>query len=572
MRSDILKQGWERTPHRSLLKALGMTDAEIARPLVGIVSTANEIVPGHLHLHQVVEAVRAGVYMGGGTPLVFSTIAVCDGLAMGHDGMRYSLPSRDLIADSIEIVTRATPFDGLVFVSNCDKVTPGMLMAMGRLDIPSLLVSGGPMLAGSVRGRSVDLVSVFEAVGRHRCGQMSDEALRELEAGACPGAGSCAGLFTANTMNSLAEALGVALPGNGTTPAVSADRIRLAKASGLQVMALIERRLPPRQIVSHASWTNAVAVDLALGGSTNSVLHLPAIAACFGVELPLRCFDEMGRKVPRLCDLSPVGPGHIEDFHRAGGVPALMNRLQSGGLLQGEAHTVGLVTQAEVAGQAEVADEEVIRPLSRPFQAEGGIAVLHGSLAPRGAVVKRSGVPSNLEKHRGPARVFENGEDAAGAILGGVVRVGDVVVIRNEGPKGGPGMREMLGPTAALAGMGLLDSVLLVTDGRFSGGSRGAVIGHACPEAADEGPISLVRDGDPVEFNLENRSLDLLIDPGEQQRRAGEAQAFEPAKSSGLLLRYAAAVGPVSGGALLQYPMGKQGANEKNMKEETDHE
>jgi dihydroxy-acid dehydratase len=551
MRSDTVKRGASRAPHRSLLFALGLTDWEIARPLVAIASSANEIVPGHMHLAQIEDAVKAGVRAAGGTPFLFRTIAVCDGLAMDHDGMRYSLPSRELIADSVELSARAFPCDGLVLIANCDKTTPGMLMAMGRLNIPAILVSGGPMLAGTHLGQPVDLVTVFEGVGRQRSGAITAEALRELSECACPGPGCCAGLFTANTMNALSEALGVALPGNGTIPAVSAARLRLAKESGRQVMELIKRQVCPRDVVSSASLTNAVMLDLALGGSTNTVLHLPAIADAFGIPFEINAFDSLSRRVPHLCSLSPIGSDHIEDLDRAGGVPALLHRLRELAVLREEVTTVSLCSIGDIAAAGVITDERIIRPLTAPCHAEGGLAILQGTLAPEGAVVKQAGVPERLLCHRGPARVFEDGEVAAQAILAGSVQPGDVVVIRNEGPCGGPGMREMLAPTAALAGTGLAESVVIVTDGRFSGGSRGAAIGHVAPESSAGGPIALVYDGDEIEINIASRRLDLCVAEDELARRRAMIRSKSEAPT-GLLARYASLVQSASSGAVLR--------------------
>jgi dihydroxy-acid dehydratase len=546
-----MKLGAKRAPHRSLMKALGLTDREIAAPIIGIASSGSELIPGHMHLEQIEDAVKAGIRMAGATPMRFSTIGVCDGIAMDHRGMYYSLPSRELIADSIEIVAEGHPFDGIVFVSNCDKITPGMLMAMGRLNIPSLLISGGPMLAGSYRGRHLDLVSVFEAVGRHARGEMDDQELAAVEGCACPGAGSCAGLFTANSMNSLAEALGVALPGNGTVPAVHAGRIRLAKETGMAVVRLVEEGIAPRDIVTADSFHNAVAADLALGGSSNTTLHLPAIAKTFGIDFSIDLFDTLGRKVPHLCNLSPVGSHHIQDLEEAGGIGAILYRLNQLGQLRRSAKTVLGISIGEIADKSSVYDEEVIRPLDRPYHKEGGLAVLRGSLAPDGAVVKLAGVPEALRVHQGPAVVFEDGELATGAILDGTVKEGDVVVIRYEGPKGGPGMREMLSPTSALVGMGLIEKVVLITDGRFSGGSTGAVIGHVSPEAANGGPVALVKQGDQIMVDFNRRSLDLLVEDDELARRKEDrAPEKEKHNPDGYLSRYSVFVGSAAEGAV----------------------
>jgi dihydroxy-acid dehydratase len=552
MRSDQMKKGPLRAPHRSLLKALGFTDREIQQPLIGIASSANEIIPGHMHLKQVEEAVKTGILMGGGTPMVFSTIGICDGLAMDHPGMNYSLPSRELIADSIEIVAKATPFDGLVFISNCDKITPAMLMAMGRLNIPSVLVSGGPMLAGSFEGQDIDLVTVFEAVGRFKKGDLPLNKLLEMENAACPGAGSCAGLFTANSMNALSEALGLSLQGNGTIPAVFSQRLRLAKESGLQVMELVKKEVCPRDIVNHHSFHNAIVVDLAFGGSSNTVLHLPAVAREFGIHLEIDLFDTLSRKVPRLCSLSPVGNYHIQDLDRAGGVYAIMNRLMHHGVLREETQTLKLTTIADLVSQTPVRDDQVIRPFDNPFNTEGGIAILYGNLAQKGAVLKQSGVPQNLQFHQGPALVYEDGETAAQEILAGKVKRGDVVVIRNEGPKGGPGMREMLSPTSALVGMGLVTHVVLITDGRFSGGSTGAAIGHISPEAAEKGLIAVVEKGDLIRFDLEKRSLDLMLNPAEIEARLKKLVVTPNPLKNGVLKRYSQSVQSAASGAVFK--------------------
>jgi len=550
--SDEMKKGMERAPQRSLLKALGLTDVEISRPLIGIASAASEMIPGHMHLQEIVEAVKKGVIMAGGTPLAFPCPGVCDGLAMGHRGMHFSLPSRELIADAVEIMASAMPFDGLVLVSNCDKITPGMLMAMGRMNIPALLVSGGPMLAGRHKNQAIDLVTVFEAVGKVKAGQMAEEELRQIENAACPGAGSCAGLFTANSMNALSEVLGLSLRGNGTIPAVYAERIRLAKLSGMQVLELVKNDIRPRSLVNEDSFWNAVAVDLAMGGSTNTVLHLPAIAASFALNFHIDLFDQLSRRVPHICSLSPVGNHHIEDLHHAGGVYAVAKRLLDNDLFKAAAGTVHMQTFGELLAAVHVLDDDVIRPLAHPYHAEGGIAILYGNLAENGAVIKQSGVPAKIRCHKGPARVFEDGETAAREILAGAIQKGDVVVIRNEGPKGGPGMREMLSPTSALAGMGLIGEVVLITDGRFSGGSKGAVIGHVAPEAAEGGLIGLVRDRDEIEFDLHKRTINLLIGSEEIAQRSQRAKVFAPRCRSSVLQRYAAWVQSAHTGAVFK--------------------
>ncbi len=555
-RSLRMTGGPEKAPHRSLLYALGLTREEMARPLIGVVNGFNEIVPGHLHLRTLSEAVKAGVRMAGGTPLEFPAIAVCDGLAMNHEGMKFSLPSREIIADSIELMAMAHPFDGLVLIPNCDKSVPGMLMAMLRLNIPAVLVSGGPMLAGAKmarkQGAKADLISVFEAVGSVSAGVMTSDELEDLTEYACPGCGSCSGMFTANTMNCLAETIGLALPGNGTIPAVAADRVRLAKTAGMRVMALLEKDLRPRRIVTEESVANAVAVDMALGGSSNTVLHLPAIFREAQLPLSLEIFDQISRKTPNLCKLSPAGKHHIEDLHAAGGIPAVMAVLLAGGLLHGQALSVTGKTVAENLAdlKAQNCDPEIIRPLDAPFSAEGGIAILKGSLAPEGAVVKQFAVLPSMMTRTVTARVYDSEEDAVQAILAGKIKAGDAVIVRYEGPRGGPGMREMLTPTSAIAGMGLDGDVALITDGRFSGGSRGAAIGHVSPEAADSGPISLVRDNDAIVIDIPGRKLDLLVDEAELARRRGSVQAKSREITSPFLRRYAAQVSSASTGAV----------------------
>lgn len=552
MRSDVIKKGVTRAPHRSLLKALGFTNEEIQRPLIGIASSANEVIPGHMHLKQVADAVKAGVLMGGGTPMEFSTIGICDGIAMDHHGMNFSLPSRELIADSVEVVANGTPFDGIVFVSNCDKVTPGMLMAMGRLNIPAVLISGGPMLAGSHKGTAIDLIKVFEAVGSYRTGSMSEDELNEIENCACPGAGSCAGLFTANSMNALSEALGVALKGNGTIPAVYAERLRLGKYAGMQVMKLVNEDVKPRDIVDEDSFYNAVAVDLALGGSTNTTLHIPAIAHSFGVPFDINQFDRLSRKISHLCNLSPIGNHHIQDLDEAGGVYAVMNRLHEKGLIKAKAKTVYMKPLGELVKLCPVRNDDVIRPLDNPYHKEGGLAILYGTLAPDGCVSKIAGVPDKMKFHKGPAVVFENGEIATEEILAGKVKKGDVVVIRYEGPKGGPGMREMLSPTSAIVGMGLISEVALLTDGRFSGGSTGAVFGHVSPEAAEGGPMALVHNGDLIEIDIEKRKIDLLVDEKELEKRRKKLKPYKPEVKEGFLRRYSHFVQSAGTGAVFK--------------------
>ncbi len=552
MRSHQMTQGVDKAPHRSLFKAMGYSDEELARPLIGIASSANEIIPGHIHLDRIVEAVKAGVYAAGGTPMVFSTIGVCDGIAMNHQGMKYSLASRELIADSVETVATAHPFDGLVLVPNCDKIVPGMLMAALRLNIPAVMVSGGPMLPGRWRGKKLDLISVFEGVGGVRTGTCSTADLAEMEERACPGCGSCAGMFTANSMNCLTEVIGLGLPGNGSIPAVAAARIRLAKRAGAAVLELVRKNLTPRQIATAAAFRNAMAVDMALGCSTNTVLHLPAIAREAGVTLDLDQFNEVSRKTPHIVSLSPAGPHHLADLDEAGGVPAVMAELAAAGLIDTSALTVTGRTVGENLVTARVRDREVIHPLSDPYHKEGGIAVLRGTLAPDGAVVKQSAVAPAMMVNTGTAKVFDSEEDAYAAITGGKIVAGDVVVVRYEGPRGGPGMREMLSPTATIAGMGLDTSVALITDGRFSGGTRGAAIGHVSPEAAAGGPVALVRDGDRISIDIPNRKLDLLVDDAELARRKAQWRAPAAKITTGYLARYARQVTSAASGAVVE--------------------
>jgi dihydroxy-acid dehydratase len=553
-RSAKMTTGLEKAPHRSLLAALGLTHEEMRRPLIGIANSANEIIPGHIHLDTIVQAVKAGVRMAGGTPMEFPTIGVCDGLAMNHEGMYFSLPSRELIADSIEIMATAHPFDALVLVPNCDKVVPGMLMAALRLNIPTIVISGGPMLPGESRGKKADLITVFEAVGRVRAGKMDEAELEELEDCACPGCGSCAGMFTANSMNCLSETIGLALPGNGTIPAVMAARIRLAKHAGMQIMELLKRGIKPRDIVTEKSVKNAVRLDMALGCSTNTVLHLPAIFREAGLDLTLAIFDEISRKTPNLCRLSPAGPHYIQDLHAAGGIPAVMAELNKAGLLETGALTCTGKTVGENLGdlKAGVRDYEIIRPIDQPYAHEGGIAVLYGSLAPLGAVVKQSAVAPEMMQRTANARPFDSEAAACEAILGGQIKSGDAVVIRYEGPKGGPGMREMLTPTSAIMGMGLGESVALITDGRFSGGSRGAAIGHVSPEAASGGTIGLVREGDRIRIDIPGRKLELLVDEAELARRKTEPKPRRKSIKSPFLKRYAKHVTSAAQGAVLE--------------------
>jgi len=550
MRSDRMKKGLERAPHRSLFKALGLTDEEIERPMIGIANSANEVIPGHLHLHQLSDAVKAGIRMAGGTPLEFFTIGICDGIIMGHEGMKYSLSSRELIADSIESMAMAYPFDGLVLIPNCDKIVPGMLMAAARLNIPTILVSGGPMLAGEFQGREIDLITVFESVGKVMVGEITEKDLKEVEECACPGVGSCAGMFTANSMNCLAEVLGLALPYNGTIPAVFAERIRLAKKTGMQVMKLVKKNIKPSQILTKKSFENAVTVDMAFGGSTNTSLHLPAIAREAGIKLSLQTFNKISGKTPHLCNMSPGGPHHIQALHQAGGIPALMKELSRGGLIHQDLLTVtGKSIEENLKGKKTI-NPEVIRPLEKPYHATGGLAVLFGNLAPEGAVIKQSAVDEVMLKHRGPARVFDSEEEAIKIILNRKIQKGEVIVIRYEGPKGGPGMREMLAPTSAIVGVGRDRDVALLTDGRFSGGSRGAAIGHISPEAAEGGPIAVVKNGDQIEIDIPGRKLNLLISKEELKRRLSK---WKPPKKKlrGYLKRYARLVTSANTGATL---------------------
>ncbi|MFU8818314.1 MAG: dihydroxy-acid dehydratase [Desulfurivibrio sp.] len=553
MRSDALRKGLERAPHRSLLKAMGYTDEEITRPLVGIAHAHNEIIPGHIHLDRIVAAVKDGVRMAGGTPIAFATIGVCDGLAMNHAGMKYSLASREIIADSVEIMAMAHPFDALVMVPNCDKVTPGMLMAMLRVNIPALMVSGGPMLTGRFRGKDVHLVSVFEGVGKVRADTMSMEELHELEDRACPGCGSCAGMFTANSMNCLAEAIGLALPGNGTIPAVAAARTRLAKHAGMAVMNLLAENIRPRDIATPAAFENAMAVDMALGCSTNTVLHVPAIAREAGVDLPLASFNEVSARAPHLCSLIPGGPHSLQQLDEAGGVAAVMHELcKSEAGLNLEVITATGKTLRENLDGVRSYDAEVIRPVSNPYHKVGGIAVLYGNLAPDGAVVKQSAVAEEMLTHRGPARVFDGEAEAHAAILDGKIKAGDVVVIRYCGPKGGPGMPEMLSPTAAIIGMGLGKSVALITDGRFSGGTQGACIGHVSPEAAEGGPIALVAEGDEIVIDIPNHLMELRVEAAELEQRRARWTPPAAKITTGYAARYARMVTSGSTGAVLE--------------------
>jgi dihydroxy-acid dehydratase len=552
VRSDSVKKGLERAPHRSLFKALGYTDEELERPMIGIVNSANGIVPGHMHLDRVVDAVKTGVSMKGGTPVEFPSIAVCDGIAMGHSGMNYSLASRELIADSIETMAMAHSFDGLVMVTNCDKVVPGMLMAALRVNIPTVVISGGPMLAGHAGGNRISLSNMFEAVGAVKTGRMTTDDLHEYEENACPGCGSCAGMFTANSMNCLTEVLGMGLPGNGTIPAVHSARMRLAKQAGMAVMRLVKRDIKPRDIIRYESFINALAVDMALGCSTNSVLHLCAMAHEIGVRLDLDMINEISSRTPNLCRLSPAGDHFVEDLHAAGGVSAVVRQLSDNGLINTDMVTVTGCTLGENISRVANLNPEVIRPFDNPYSTTGGIAVLRGSLAPDGCVVKRSAVDKSMLRHRGPARVFNSEEHALEAIYGNKIEKGDVLVIRFEGPKGGPGMREMLSPTSALAGMGLDRDVALVTDGRFSGATRGASIGHVSPEAAEGGPIALVEDGDIISIDMNEGTIHLEVEDEVLKRRKVCKVEPKPNNRHGYLARYARLVTSASTGAVLR--------------------
>lgn len=552
MKSDAVKVGMQQAPHRSLFNALGLTEEEMKKPLVGIVSSYNEIVPGHMNLDKIVEAVKLGVAMAGGTPIVFPAIAVCDGIAMGHVGMKYSLVTRDLIADSTECMALAHQFDALVMVPNCDKNVPGLLMAAARVNVPTVFVSGGPMLAGHVKGQKRSLSSMFEAVGSYAAGTMTEEEVKEFECNVCPTCGSCSGMYTANSMNCLTEALGMGLRGNGTIPAVYSERIKLAKHAGMKVMELLEKNIRPRDIMTEKAFLNALTVDMALGCSTNSMLHLPAIAHEAGVELNMEIANEVSARTPNLCHLAPAGPTYMEDLNEAGGVYAVMNELNKKNLLYTDLMTVTGKTVGENIEGCQNKNPEVIRPVENPYSETGGIAVLKGNLAPDTGVVKRSAVVPEMMVHEGPARVFDCEEDAIEAIKGGKIVAGDVVVIRYEGPKGGPGMREMLNPTSAIAGMGLGSCVALITDGRFSGASRGASIGHVSPEAAVGGPIALVEEGDIIRINIPENKLELAVSDEELKARRAKWQPREPKVTTGYLARYAKMVTSGNRGAILE--------------------
>ena len=557
MRSDVVKKGMQTAPQRSLFNALGLTEEELERPLVGIVSSYNEIVPGHMNIDKIVEAVKTGVAMAGGTPIVFPAIAVCDGIAMGHMGMKYSLVTRDLIADSTECMALAHQFDALVMVPNCDKNVPGLLMAAARVNIPTVFVSGGPMLAGHVNGQKTSLSSMFEAVGANAAGKMSDEEVDNYVCNACPTCGSCSGMYTANSMNCLTEAIGMGLQGNGTIPAVYSQRIKLAKHAGMKVMELLEKNIRPRDILTKEAFMNALTVDMALGCSTNTMLHLPAIAHEAGVEINLDIANEISAKTPNLCHLAPAGHHYMEELNEAGGIYAVMNELAQAGLLNTDLITATGKTVGENIRGCENKNPEIIRPIDDPYMKTGGIAVLRGNIAPDSCVVKRSAVVPEMMVHEGPARVFDCEEDAIAAIKGGKIVAGDVVVIRYEGPKGGPGMREMLNPTSAIAGMGLGSSVALITDGRFSGASRGASIGHVSPEAAVGGPIALVEEGDIISINIPELKLEIKVSDEEMQARKAKWQPREPKVTTGYLARYAAMVTSGNRGAILEVPKAK---------------
>ncbi|MDY5794794.1 MAG: dihydroxy-acid dehydratase [Fusobacterium gastrosuis] len=548
-RSNNLTCGTARAPHRSLLKSLGFVNEEMDRPIIGIANSFNEIIPGHVHLNTLVQAVKDGIRNAGGIPMEFNTIGICDGLAMNHIGMKYSLVTRNIIADSIEATAMATPFDAIIFIPNCDKVVPGMLIAAARLNIPSLIISGGAMLAGVYKGKKVGLSNVFEAVGQFNAGKMSQKELDMVEDLACPTCGSCSGMYTANTMNCLTEALGMALPGNGTVPAVFSERLRLAKKAGMQIMEVLKADLRPRDILTKEAFENAVAVDMALGGSSNTALHLPAIAHEAGIELTLDDFNEIAKKTPQLCKLSPSGEYFIEDLYRAGGVTGVMKRMYENDRLNGNTKTVTLQTQEELVKKACINDEDVIKPWDKPAYVTGGIAVLKGNLAKDGCVVKEGAVAKEMLVHSGPAKVFNNEEDAVAAIVGGKIITGDVVIIRYEGPKGGPGMREMLSPTSMIAGMGLDKDVALITDGRFSGATRGASIGHVSPEAAAGGTIAIVQDGDIIEIDIPNRKLNVRLSDEEIAERKTKLAPYK-ITATGYLKKYAMHVSSAAAGAI----------------------
>jgi len=553
MRSDIAKKGTARAPHRSLMKAVGFTDEEIERPLIGIANSANELIPGHMHLDQIVTAVKAGIRMAGGTPMEFSTIGVCDGIAMNHDGMHYSLASRELIADSIEVSAMAHPFDALVLVPNCDKIVPGMLMAAARLNIPAICISGGPMLPGRHpldHSRKIDLISVFEAVGAVKSGKMGEDEMEAIESAACPTCGSCAGMFTANSMNCLTEAIGMGLPGNGTIPGPMSERIRLAKQTGMAVMELLRHNITPCQIMSETAFRNALAVDMALGCSTNTVLHLKAIAHETGLNIPLELINEVSSKIPHLCSLSPGGKDHLVDLYYAGGIQAVLKILFDGGMVDGSCITATGRTVAENIRGVMVKNSDVIRPIDDPYHKQGGLAVLFGNIAPEGCVVKQSAVKEEMLCHQGPARVFDSEESATEAIMSNSIKKGDVIVIRYEGPAGGPGMREMLTPTSAIAGMGLDGDVALITDGRFSGGTKGASIGHISPEAMQGSVLAAVKEGDLIRIDIPAKTIELMVSEAEIKERLSYWKQPEPKIKIGYMARYAKQVTSAGNGAV----------------------
>lgn len=552
MRSDQFKKGIEKSPHRSLLKACGLSDEEIQRPIIGIANSANEVVPGHVHLNTISEAVKKGILAAGGTPMEFTTIGVCDGIAMNHKGMKYSLGSRELIADSIEIMATAHPFDGLVIIPNCDKIVPGMIIAAVRMNIPTIMVSGGPMLPGEYLGSDVSLSQVFEGVGQAASGAISEEQLHTLECAACPGVGSCSGLFTANSMNCLSEVLGLSLPYNGTIPAVHADRVRLAKAAGTKIMELVERDIKPRDIINRTTMENAVAVDMAIGGSSNTALHIPAISHYAECPITLKEINPIAEKVPHLCTLSPGGPHHIVDLHRAGGIPAVMKELADNGMIDTKGITCTGKTVAENLEGMGIKDTSVIRTVKEPVHHDGGLAVLTGNIAPDGAIVKKGAVDPSMLQHSGPARVFNSEEDAVEAILGKKINKGDVIVIRYEGPKGGPGMREMLTPTSVIAGMGLDKDVALITDGRFSGATRGASIGHISPEAASGGAIAAINEGDTIIIDIDKCSINVDLTDEEIKERMSKVPEHKPTITQGYMNRYAKMVSSADKGAVFE--------------------
>jgi len=552
LRSDIMKKGVARLPHRSIFKSLGYTDEEIRRPIIGVVNSVNELIPGHMHLDSIAGAVKAGIRIAGGTPQEFSTIGMCDGVAMNHIGMKYSLATREIIADSIEAVSMAHPFDGLVLIPSCDKIVPGMIMAALRLNIPSIVISGGPMLAGKFKGEDIDYSTCYEAIGKYKKGKYTDEDLREIEEEACPTWGSCSGMFTANSMNCLSEAIGIALPGNGTIPAVYSKRLRLAKTAGMKIMELINKNIKPKDIVTIDAVKNALAVDMALGCSTNTILHLPAIANEAGVDFNLEMVNEISNRTPNLCRLSPAGKHHLEDLYSAGGVEAVMDELLKNGLINGELGTVSGEKVKENISGSKILNKEVIREVSNPYIKDGGIAILWGNLAPEGCVVKRVAVDPSMYYHKGKARIFNSEEESLEAIMNGKINSGDVIIIRYEGPKGGPGMREMLAPTSAIAGIGLDREVVLITDGRFSGATRGASIGHVSPEAQAGGPICIVEEGDFIEINIPENKIKLLLSDEEIERRMKSWQPPTIKIKEGYLARYSRLVTSAAKGAILE--------------------